>query len=61
MAKNNLFTSTFRLSDMHRAMLARLSEDRHKDKVAIIREMIEQEYRAAYIDEGFDSWQEWHQ
>lgn len=52
MAGSNLRTSTFRLSDMHWAMLNRLSLDRRKDKVALIREMIEDEYKATYIDEA---------
>lgn len=51
MTGSNLRTSTFRLSDIHWAMLNRLSLDRRKDKVAIIRELIESEYRTAYIDE----------
>lgn len=52
MAGSNLRTSTFRLSDIHWAMLNRLSLDRRKDKVAIIRELIESEYGATYIDEA---------
>lgn len=52
MGESNLRTSTFRLSDMHWAMLNRLSLDRRKDKVAIIRELIESEYGATYIDEA---------